>query len=1071
MRLQYKLSKGIKICAWLVMSLVLVLLIVTQTAAAADTDAVKPSVDPVRNNDNYSAVVYDNTNGLPAAEANTIVQTSEGFIWIGCYAGLVRYDGNNFERLDSTQGVNSISCLYVDKQDRLWIGTNDNGLAVMENGEFRFWGEKDGLGAFKINDIEGYEDGCVYVGTTSGISMFKSNLEMVTLKDDRIDDVYVESMVAGSDGLVYCTSHDGNIFILRDGNLVNYYEKDETMHPITCVYPDNKKPGWIYYGTEDEGVFHVNLKSGFNTAEHIDISPLIGVYDITQIGDYLWVCTRGGVGAIAEDGFHSLDYLPLNNSVDHVMMDYQGNLWFTSSRQGVMKLVANRFTDVFARYGLEDRVINTTCILDGKLFMGSDNGLVVTGDEGVVKSIPLTSVKKADGGPLREDQTGSDLLELLDGIRIRSIIRDSRDRLWISTWKSLGLLRYDHGELTVFDETDGLLSNRIRSVSETRDGRILVAITGGLNIIKDDAVVTICDKDNGIYNNETLNVCEAPNGDVLVGSNGDGIYVVNSEGTSNIGRKDGLTSGVIMRIVYDEENKVFWLVTGNSLAYMTEDYKVKTISKFPYPDNLDIIKNSKGDMWILSSDGIYVAPVKDLLANKATDPVHYGIANGIPCIATSNPYNYLTENGDLYISGRSGVVKVNIEESLEDIEELKMSVPFVKADSKFIYPDEKGYLRIPASTKKLAVYAYVYNYSMTDPTVSFMLRGFERKPSTLKLSELGALYYTNLQGGTYRFDMQVMDAMGRNSKTMTATIIKAKAFYEQAWFFILATVLFGGASLAALQLYIRDKMKKIEQKHREKAERDRITSDLHMANQIQTSVLPHEFPPFPEKKEFELYAMMEPAREVGGDFYDFFLIDDDHLCLVIADVSGKGIPASLFMMNSKVLIKSFASGDNTPAEVLEKANKEICENNQMEMFITVWLGILELSTGKMVASNAGHEYPVIGHAGGEFELIKDKHGFVVGGMEGVKYTDYELQLKPGDKLFVYTDGVPEASNVSNKLFGTDRMLEALNADKYAPVEELLRNVRKAVSEFAAGAEQFDDITMLAVEYTGPETDQ
>ena len=1051
MSLQHKLSKGIKRCAWLAISLTFVLLLVTVTAAAADTVEVEPSVDPIRNKDNFSAVVYDNTNGLPAAEANAIVETSEGFIWIGCYAGLVKYDGNTFERLDSTQGVSSISSLYVDKQDRLWIGTNDNGVALMENGKFRFWDEKDGLEASKINDIEGDDDGCVYVGTTEGITLFKPDLEMVSLKDERIRDVYVESMVSGGDGLIYGTSHDGNVFILRDGNLVNYYEKDETMHPITCVYPDSKKPGWFYYGTEDEGVFHVNLKSGFNTAEQIDISPLVGVYDIKQIGDYIWICSRSGIGVIAEDGFHSLDFLPLNNSVDHMMMDYEGNLWFTSSRQGVMKLVANRFTDVFKRYGIEDIVINSTCMMDGKLFMGSDNGLIVADDAGLIESIPLASVRKADGGPLNEDQEASDLLELLDGIRIRSIIRDSRDRLWISTWKSLGLLRYDQGELTIFDQTDGLLSNSIRSVYETKDGRMLVAITGGLNIIEEDRVVAAYDKDDGIVNNETLNVCEAPNGDVLVGSNG---------------KNDGLNSCVIMRIKYDEDNKIFWLVTGNSLAYMTEAYKVKTISKFPYPDNLDILKNSKGDMWILSSDGIYIAPAKDLIANKATDPVHYGIANGIPCIATSNPYNYLTEEGDLYISGRTGVVKVNIEEPLENIHDLKMSVPYVKADSKFIYPAEKGYFRIPASTKKLAVYAYVYNYSLTDPMVSFMLRGFERKPSVLKRSDLGALYYTNLKGGTYRFDMQVMDALGRNSKTMTATIIKAKAFYEQVWFFVLAMTAFVVCALAILQLYVREKMKKVEKQHREKAERERITNDLHMANQIQTSVLPHEFPPFPERKEFELYAMMEPAREVGGDFYDFFLIDEDHLCLVIADVSGKGIPASLFMMNSKVLIKSFASGDNSPAEVLEKVNKEICENNQMEMFVTVWLGVLELSTGKIVASNAGHEYPVIGHAGGEFELIRDKHGFVVGGMDGVKYTDYELQLQPGDKLFVYTDGVPEAANVRDELFGTDRMLDALNADRYAPVEELLRNVRRAVSEFTEGAEQFDDLTMLVAEYLG-----
>ena len=224
------------------MSLVLVMLLAAKAAAAADTDEVKPSVDPVRSNDNYTAVVYDNTNGLPAAEANAIVETEEGFIWIGCYAGLVRYDGNTFERLDSTKGVNSISSLYVDNQNRLWIGTNDNGVAVMENGKFRFWDEKDGLGSSKINDIEGDKDGRVYVGTTAGISMFKPDFEVVSLEDERIDDVYVESMVSGSDDLIYGTSHDGNVFILRDGNLVNYYEKEETMHPITCVYPDHKKP-------------------------------------------------------------------------------------------------------------------------------------------------------------------------------------------------------------------------------------------------------------------------------------------------------------------------------------------------------------------------------------------------------------------------------------------------------------------------------------------------------------------------------------------------------------------------------------------------------------------------------------------------------------------------------------------------------------------------------------------------------------------------------------------------------------------------------------------------------------
>ncbi|MDO5139736.1 MAG: histidine kinase, partial [Oscillospiraceae bacterium] len=539
---------------------------------------------------------------------------------------------------------------------------------------------------------------------------------------------------------------------------------------------------------------------------------------------------------------------------------------------------------------------------NGKLFMGTDTGLTVLDENGVVESIPLNSVRKATGGSLSEEQNKYDLLKLLDGIRIRSVISDSQDRLWISTWRSIGLLRYDHGELTIFDESDGLLSDRVRSIYETKDGRILVGITGGVNIIEGDSVIGSYDKDDGIINNETLHVCEAPNGDVLIGSNGEGIYVVNDEGISNISRDDGLTSGVVMRIKYDKNNKVFWLVTGNSLASMTEDYKVTTISKFPYPDNLDIFKNSYGDMWVLSSDGIYVASAKALLANKVTDPIHYGVANGIPSIVTSNSYNYLTENGDLYIAGRSGAVKVNIEEPMEKINDIKMSVPFVDADGKRIYPEKKGMFRIPAGTRKLAVHGYVYDYSLTDPMVSFRLRGFDKRAITVKRSELGPMYYTNLQGGTYRFDMEIKDAMGRTSKIAIATIVKARAFYEQPWFYLLVMAAIAVAALAVLQLYVRNKMKKLEVKHREMSERERVTNELHMASQIQNGVLPHEFPPFPDRTEFELYAMMEPAREVGGDFYDFFLVDDDHLCMVMADVSGKGIPASLFMMNSKVLL-------------------------------------------------------------------------------------------------------------------------------------------------------------------------
>jgi len=250
------------------------------------------------------------------------------------------------------------------------------------------------------------------------------------------------------------------------------------------------------------------------------------------------------------------------------------------------------------------------------------------------------------------------------------------------------------------------------------------------------------------------------------------------------------------------------------------------------------------------------------------------------------------------------------------------------------------------------------------------------------------------------------------------------------------------------------------------AEKHRIESELDMAKRIQLSMMPSVFPPYPDRNEFEIYASVEPAREVGGDFYDFFLIDKDHLCMVMADVSGKGVPAALFMMGSKIVIKNSAMLMNSPAKILTRANESICENNEQDMFLTVWLGILELSTGKLVAANAGHEYPALMRAGEKFEIIKSKHGFVIGGFEDAIYMDYELQLEPGDKLFLYTDGLPEATNGDNEMLGIDGMLDALNENCESHPKVILNGVKNAVDGFVKEAEQFDDLTMMCIEYKG-----
>ena len=250
-------------------------------------------------------------------------------------------------------------------------------------------------------------------------------------------------------------------------------------------------------------------------------------------------------------------------------------------------------------------------------------------------------------------------------------------------------------------------------------------------------------------------------------------------------------------------------------------------------------------------------------------------------------------------------------------------------------------------------------------------------------------------------------------------------------------------------------------------EQEQLVKELSTARQIQTSVLPHIFPPFPERKEIDLYASMDPAKDVGGDFYDFFFTDEDHLCLVIADVSGKSIPGALFMMFSKRIIEDFARIEHSAAEILRKTNEVLCDSNQAEMFVTVWLGILEISTGRLTAANAGHEYPAICKNGRQFEIFKDRHGLVIGVMPGVRYTEYTLQMNPGDRIFVYTDGVPEATAADKEMFGMERMTQALNRYPGCTPNEILKNVKAAVDEFTAEAEQFDDLTMMCLEYRGP----
>lgn len=281
-----------------------------------------------------------------------------------------------------------------------------------------------------------------------------------------------------------------------------------------------------------------------------------------------------------------------------------------------------------------------------------------------------------------------------------------------------------------------------------------------------------------------------------------------------------------MRIKYDPAHRVFWLITGNSISWMTEDYQVNAVQNFPYSNNFDLYENSRGEMWVLSGDGIYVVSTEELLKNGDIDSVHYGIANGLPSITTSNSYSALTEEGYLYISGSSGVVKVNIEAPRENIGDLKQAVPYIDADGVRIYADETGGFTLPSNVRRLTIYGFVFNYSLSDPQISYYLEGFDKEAMTVSRSKLEPVIYTNLPGGSYRFVMRLKDSMGGESKSLSVSIVKKKAIHEQLWFYILIDLLMLVTAALLTRAYVRRKMRILEEKHREDVKRERLENEL-----------------------------------------------------------------------------------------------------------------------------------------------------------------------------------------------------------------------------------------------------
>ena len=867
-----------------------------ETVSGTDYDEV--NVEFSGQNEGYSAFLYNNSNGLPTSEANAIAETAEGFIWIGSYSGLIRYDGNSFERMDSTGGISSITALYVDSKNRLWIGTNDNGTAVLEKGEYKYFKDIHSSQSLSIRCITEDKAGNILIATTHGVEIVDTYGNLYRLDSHNINDSFIHELrMDDNTGIIYGITQEGEVFTIQNCKVTAYYDANKLkIEDPNTILPDPLNPGYVYIGTDNSSIFYGELNGDWENAKEITTDTLKKINSLEFLDGQLWVCADNGVGVHDSAGFRQIYSIPMNNSIDQMITDYEGNLWFASSRQGVMKIVRNRFTDIFAKYGLEEEVVNTTSRYKSYLMLGTDDGLIALEGGGKAGMVPIK--QKTNITEEMDPKNTKNLLELLENVRIRSIIKDSEDILWISTYSNLGLLKYDDGNITSYNTSVGMPSNKTRAIYEGDNKKIYAACSEGVAIIEknSNAVKEVIDTSSGLGNPEVLTVVEGLNGEVVMGTDGGGIYVKRGNNIEGIGLKEGLSSMVVLRIKKDVKRNLYWIVTSNSIAYMTADFEVVTIKNFPYSNNFDMVENSKGEMWVIASNGIYVVRVDDLLANEEIYPTYFSIFNGLSSVATANSYSELTDSGDLYVAGSTGVSKVNIERDFADVVDIKMSVPFVDADGVDIYPDENGVITIPPHTDRVTIFGYVFTYSLMNPQVTYYLEGFDKDSRTVPTSEFEPVTYTNLRGKTYTFVMKLDDALNPGENEYEITIVKQKAFHETLLFYVLIAVVFAFVLYEVIVFAVHKKT----QNYLKKQEENKLFVKEMTEAIARTIDMKDRYTKGHSTRVAEYTAML--AEELG---YDEDTVEKYYNIALLHDIGKIGIKPEVLNKNGKLTDEEF----------------------------------------------------------------------------------------------------------------------------------------------------------------------
>lgn len=713
----------------------------------------------------YVQTVYNGENGLTCGTASDIVQTKDGVLWIGTNGGLYRYSGNNFQWMDSFESVKNVNCLYTDEAGRLWIGTNDNGLSICINQNIsNVVNQKNGLPSNSIYCITENTEGYYYVGTESSLVIMTLSGGM-GVYDTIPGIVCADSISADHKGNVAAVTDEGNLYIVRGKRVTTEQKLQKDGEAYNCCAFDNT--GKLYAGTSGNEIIVYQLEEGgLKKISSIECGRLSGINSLyfTEEG-VLFACADNGAGYLCNNNsLCPVDTNGFNSSIGSMLSDYQGNLWFTSSRSGLLRLCPSVFTEVYKEEGVYENTVNTIAKWHGCLYIGTDRG-ICTGNGSHTGRITDYLIQK-----FRE-------------IPVRCMVTDSKGNLWICT-SGKGIFEISKElEIKKYDSRAGRTGNKFNCAMETKDGTVAAVGDSGITFIKDGKIYNTISGTAGLGSVEVLSLYEREDGSLLAGTDGNGIVILkNGRVTGTLKQEDGLSSDVIHRIVPDSDGGLF-IVTGNGLCYTDSESRTRILDNFPYYNNYDIVLGKQEELFVLSSAGIYIVDKDQLLCGDEVKYELLDFSKGLKINLTPGAWNYTDEEGNLYLAGNTGVVSVNLEKYNINTRSYHMLFTELETDGA-ICPVEKGEtIIIPRGAKKIEIRPEIVNYSVNNPDISVYLEGFDKNPKIIPQSRLSSIVYTNLPSGGYTFHLAVLDS--RNGSIIAENkyqIMKEKEIYDNWWF-------------------------------------------------------------------------------------------------------------------------------------------------------------------------------------------------------------------------------------------------------------------------------------------------